>query len=145
MKIISSFRELEPFGLIILTGEACGLGYRILFDVTAAGKKVVEKCFGIPNMTFAEAWNRGTAETPHVGSIMLSQEMLVPLAVFACLENGCTEASRMDDFVIGIEAGDPADKAVQMEQLYRVQRVRRFRYAGTAGDRNVHQMTGRVE
>jgi hypothetical protein len=39
MIIISSFRELEPFGLIILTGEACGLGYRSLFDVTAAGKR----------------------------------------------------------------------------------------------------------
>ena len=32
-------------------------------------------------MTFAEPWNRGPAEDSHVGSIMLTQEMLVPLVM----------------------------------------------------------------
>lgn len=145
MKIISSLRELEPFGIIPLTGEACGIEHRILCDVTAAGKHVIEKCLGIPNMQFAEPWNSGAADNPHVGSVMVSPEMLIPLAVFACLESGCREAYKMDDFVIGIEATDDEHAAVNIEKIYRVQRVRRFRYRGTAGDRNVHQMTGRVE
>jgi len=75
---------------------------------------------------------------------MIAPELLIPLAVFACLENGCTEAYRMDDFVLGIEPTDDEHAAVNIEQIYRVQRVRRFRYRGTAGDRNVHQMSGRV-
>jgi hypothetical protein len=145
MKIISSLRDLEPFGIVLLTGEACGLQYRILCDVTTAGKRVVEKCLGLPDTKFANPWNAGTAEVPYVGSVMLAPEMLIPLAVFACLENGCAEAYRMDDFVVGIEPGDAPDAAVNVELTYRVKRVRRFSYRGTAGDRNVHQMTGRVE
>jgi hypothetical protein len=49
------------------------------------------------------------AERPHVGSIMLTHEVLVPLAVFALLEHGCKEAHLMGDVVLGIEPGDPAD------------------------------------
>ena len=73
MKTISSWNDLQPFGIIPLTGEACGLMYRILFDVTETGRNGVAKCFGIPKITLAEAWNRGTKEHPHVGSIMLTQ------------------------------------------------------------------------
>jgi hypothetical protein len=42
-------------GIIPLTGEACGLMYRILFDVTASGKRVLEKCFGTPNLNLPES------------------------------------------------------------------------------------------
>ena len=34
MKSINCWNDLEPFGLIVLTGEACGLSYRLLCDVT---------------------------------------------------------------------------------------------------------------
>ncbi|MGO8903519.1 MAG: hypothetical protein ACLQU5_35035 [Isosphaeraceae bacterium] len=59
--------------------------------------------------------------------------------------NGCVETYRIDDFLVGIEPGNAPDAAVNMELTYRVQRVRRYRYRGTAGDWNVHQMSGRVE
>lgn len=144
MKTIGSWLDLQPYGIVPLTGEACGLMYRILFDVTAKGKKVVERCFGIPTMTFAEPWNRGTEEDPHVGSIMLTQEMLVPLAVFALLENGCREAYLMGGAVFGVEADDPPDAAETMRKVYRVEYARRFSYGGTEGDRNTHAMSGRV-
>ena len=110
-----------------------------------AGPKVVGKCFGVPNIELAEPWNRGTAEEPHVGSIMLTQEALVPLAVFALLENGCKEVYLMGQVVVGIEPGDPPDSAETMRRVYRVEHARRFSYGGTAGDRNVHVMSGRVE
>ena len=109
-----------------------------------AGGKVVRRCLGIPKMTFAESWNSSTKEEPHVGSIMLAQEMLVPLAIFALLENGCSEAYILNGTVIGIEAVDPPDTAETMRKAYRVEHARRFSYGGT-GDRNQHQMSGRIE
>jgi hypothetical protein len=92
MKTVACWNDLRPYGIEPLTGEACGLMWRILFDVTEKGRRVVGKCFGVPNIVLAEPWNRGTAEEPHVGSIMLTAEALLPLAVFALLENGCPEA-----------------------------------------------------
>ena len=144
MKTISCWNDLEPFGVIPLTGEACGLMYRILFDVTQRGRTIVAKCFGIPEINLPEPWNRGSAEDPHVGCIMLSQEALTPLAVFALLESGCTEVYLMGHLVVGIEPGDPEDAAETMRRVTKVEHARRFRYGGTAGDRNVHVMTGRV-
>jgi glycyl-tRNA synthetase beta chain len=43
MKSIRSWEDLSVYGIVPLTGEACGLSYRILCDVTAAGKKIIEK------------------------------------------------------------------------------------------------------
>src|SRR5258708_10434395 len=45
---------LERYGFVVLTGEACGLMYRILFDLTAAGRNVAQKCFGVPDLRLAE-------------------------------------------------------------------------------------------
>src|SRR5262249_29351447 len=91
MKSVHCWNDLEPFGILLLTGEACGLGYRLLCDVTSSGKRVLERCFGTPNLNLPESWNRGSAENPHVGCIMLAHEMLRALAVFALLESGCKE------------------------------------------------------
>jgi hypothetical protein len=145
VKTVSCWNDLHAFGIEPLTGEACGLMYRILFDVTDQGAKIIGRCFGIPGMNFGEAWNRGAKEAPNVGSIMLTQEMLVPLAVFALLESGCKEAYLMGSVVLGIENGDPPDTAETMRKAYGLEYARRFSYGGTAGDRNVHQMSGRVE
>jgi hypothetical protein len=148
LKTINCWNDLRPFGIDLLTGEACSLMFRILFDVTEKGAAIVRRCFGIPKMSFAEPWNRGTPHEPHVGSIMLTTEMLIPLAIFALLESGCTEAYLLGSSVIGLEPGDPADAIDTMRRVYNVEYARRFRYPGTpetAGDRNVHQMSGRVE
>ena len=59
-------------GIIPLTGESCGLGYRILFDVTEQGRAVIGRWLGIPDIKLAESWNRGSDDDPHVGSILLS-------------------------------------------------------------------------
>lgn len=145
MKTVACWDDLRPFGIEPLTGEACGLAWRILFDVTEKGRKVVGKCFGVPNIALAEPWNRGSAGEPHVGSIMLTREALVPLAVFALLEDGCREVYLMGQVSVGIEAGDPPDTADTMRRVYGVEHARRFSYGGTAGDRNVHVMSGRAE
>src|SRR5688572_11820399 len=90
MKWIRCMNDLAAYGIEPLSGEACGLMYRILCDVTAEGLRILEKCLSV-RITPAEAWNRGAPDRPHIGSVMLAQPMLVPIAVFALLESGCTE------------------------------------------------------
>ena len=141
MKAIRGFADLADFGVESLTGEACGLMYRVLFDVTSQGQKIIEKCLGV-RLLPAEPWNRGTQEDPHVGSLMLAPEMLVPVGIFALLESGCTEVWRHGDNLWGIE---PSDLQEQKEALLRMHvDAKRYAYRGTAGDRNVHMMSGRV-
>lgn len=145
MKSINCWNDLEPFGIVLLTGEACGLSYRLLCDVTAQGKKVLEKCFGTPNLNLPERWNRGSEQDPHVGCIMLTREMLQPLAVFALLESGCKEVYLVKDSVHGVEETDPPTAIENVKRWSNVDYARRLAYAGTARDRNVHVMSGRVE
>jgi hypothetical protein len=146
VKTISSFAGLAAYGIEPLTGEACGLTYRILCDVTEPGRKILAKAFGIPGFTLAEPWNRGTATDPHVGSIMLALELLAPIGVFALLENGCTEVWLLKDGgLIGIEPGDAADIIGANRRLVGDRLARSLGYRGTAGDRNVHVMTGRID
>src|SRR5438105_4036362 len=105
MKTINNWNHLAEFGIIILTGEACGLGYRFLCDLTAQGKKLVEKCLGLKNLGTAANWNGGSKDNPHVASIMLPPEMFGPLAAFGLLESGCSEAWNIrGEGVIGIES-----------------------------------------
>jgi hypothetical protein len=62
VKTIDCWRDLEPFGIDPLTGEACGLMCRILFDVTERGRRILAKAFGVPDLKLAERWNRGTKD-----------------------------------------------------------------------------------
>lgn len=146
MKTIASFGDLAAYGIEPLTGEACGLNYRILCDVTAAGRRVLSKALGIPGLTLPDSWNRGSATDPHVGSVLLPPELLTPLAVFALLESGCTEAWLVrDGGVIGIEPEDTPELIAANRRLVGERLVRSLAYRGTAGDRNVHVMSGRIE
>ena len=145
MKHVENWNDLRPYGVDLLTGEACGLMYRLLCDVTEQGKRLVEKCLSC-ELRLPESWNRGTKEEPHVGAIMLTQEMRVPLSVFALLEAGCTEVWLYENGrLLGIEPGDDPDLIERCRKMARESLVRTFRYGGTAGDRNVHVMSGRVQ
>ena len=143
MKTLSEWRHLEEYGVIPLTGEACGLMYRILCDVTERGKAIVEKCLGC-QVVLPENWNHGTESTPHVGAIMLTPEMLIPLGAFALLESGCREVWLVGTALIGIERTDSEEEVELLREFHERNIRRRFAYRGTAGDRNVHVMTGRV-
>jgi hypothetical protein len=144
MKFIRCIHDLAEYGLEPLTGEACGLMYRILFDVTAEGLRILEKCLGV-KITPAEAWNHGEHDRPHVGSVMLAQPMLVPIGIFALLESGCTECwlHKQGD-LMGIEPSDSPEIIERYRSTYEGMIARRFAYRGTAGDRNAHMMSGRT-
>ena len=145
MQSIRSWDELSRYGIVPLTGEACGLSYRLLYDVTAAGKKVIEKALDVAELGLRENWNHGTPDDPHIGSLMLAPDLLPFLAVFALLENGCLEVwLTKSREVVGIEADDEPDRVDSWKRYYGERLARRFAYAGTAGDRNQHVMSGRV-
>ena len=143
MQSIERLGDLSRYGIVPLTGEACGLRYRVLFGVTDLGRRILEKCFSVPKLELEDPWNRGTSEEPHVGSIMLTPEMLPAVGVFALLESGCTEVWRKGDVVHGVEASDEGEWLDDFKREHGP--LRRFSYRGTAGDRNVHQMSGRVQ
>ena len=147
MRTINCWDELRPYGIDLLTGEACGLSYRLLCDVTQKGKKIIEKALGVTSLELPENWNRGGDDDPHVGSIMLVPELLMPLSIFALLEFGCSEVWRTKSGgVVGIEASDPPERVEARKRFYAESDnfVRRYTYGGTAADRNRHMMTGRV-
>ena len=130
MKTISQWRHLEEYGIVPLTGEACGLMYRILCDVTEPGQRIVEKCLGC-GLTQPESWNCGTNETPRVGAIMLAPEMLIPLGAFALLESGCREVWLVGQTLIGIESTDEDMEVDLLRQFHQNNMQRRFAYVGT--------------
>ena len=145
MKAIRCWNDLRDYGIDLLTGEACGLSYRLLCDVTARGKRTLEKALSIPNLGLAENWNCGSDDEEHVGSIMLPPDALSFLAVFALLESGCSEVLvTKSSGVVGIEPDDAPDRVQAVRCFHANDLSRRFCYAGTAGDRNRHVMSGRV-
>jgi len=133
MKTIGCWDDFRDYGLTPLTGEACGLMYRILFDVTEQGKKIIDKCFDV-KVQLAKPWNNGA------GSIMLSREMMIPLGIFALLETGCKEVWVRNDCVLGTEDGDDP----KVVDHYRGDGCRIYAYRGTAGSRNEHIFSGRI-
>jgi hypothetical protein len=141
MKTIANWDALRPYGIDLLTGEACSLMYRLLCDLTQSGKRIVERCLSV--QVQSENWNSGSTDDPHVASIMLTREMLVPLAVFALLENGCREVWATDSAAIGVEADDGDEEVERMKRFSKP--IRRFAYHGPFQDRNRHQMSGRVQ
>lgn len=140
MKTVATWSDLRPFGVDLLTGEACSLMYRVLCDLTVQGKRVVERCLSVEIRS--ENWNSGPADDPHVASIMLTDEMLTPLAVFALLDAGCREVYTTDRGAVGIEESDSAEQVDRAKRVCKLQR--RFAYQGPHQDRNEHMMSGRV-
>ena len=67
MQKITCWDDLRPYGIDVLTGEACGLSYRILCDVTESGKQTIQKALGITNLGLPDNWNRGDPADPHIG------------------------------------------------------------------------------
>ena len=145
MKTIGCWDDLSRHGIVPLTGEACGLMYRILCDVTARGKKTLEKALDVAELRLQESWNRGADDEPHVGSIMLAREVLPFIAIFALLEDSCVEVwLTKGNTLVGIERTDREEDVERFKQFHAKDLVRRFAYGGTSGDRNQHMMSGRV-
>jgi hypothetical protein len=137
MKTIRNWNDLEPYGIDALTGEACAYSYRLLCDVTAAGARLIQDCFGVPGDPWPlnAPWNsRGSA------SIMLPHSMFQPLAVFALIKAGCPLILVMEDGVYGQEEGDNPNDVNFFIQTGKL--IRQVRNPGFS--RHTHAMSGRT-
>ncbi len=151
MKSISNWNQLGEYGIDCLTGEACAYGYRLLCDVTARGKRIIEACLGV-EVTLKEPWN-----SKGIGSIMLPPHMLTPLAVFSLFNVGCPQVFIMHDgSVYGVEASDEPDLVEEWKRWNQGKFCEECRRYGAGGgialqyrnqgySRNQHAMSGRTE
>jgi len=95
LKRISALRDLEKYGFSLLTGEACGLGLRILCDVSDAGRRLFIKAFGLSHETkLADPWNSYVGGARSVGSVMLGPDDYMTIGIFALLGAGCRTVYR---------------------------------------------------
>ena len=87
-------KYLEGQGVGYLTGEACGIGLRKLYDLTERGKILVEQF--LSTTADSAPWNSTVGIEPTVASIMLPPAILRPQAIFAMFVNGATAVIDVD-------------------------------------------------
>lgn len=149
------FNDLRSVGIEPLTGEADGLSMRLLCDVSEKGRKLICKWLGIDEATnkLGESWNHRSSIGEHQASIMIARDMLPSLSVFAALESPgiveCYVVYQKGEWV-GTYGFNKTDKEAHLDDWLEFERrnkdnhARRYAYEGTAGDRNRHEMSGRV-
>ncbi len=91
MRVICMWIDLAEFGIVLVTTTRSPSSRRYPFDVTAAGKKVLESAFDVQELVLREPCHPGRPENPHVGSIMLSEGMLPFLALYSLISDGAIE------------------------------------------------------
>ena len=102
---IRDWNDMRQFGFDALTGESCRLGTRLLFDISPQAQKVLLDFWGLSHdaqektgtgkhAAFRESWNSHRDSdgnyTDSWGSVMLSRDILFPLAAQALWHVGCT-------------------------------------------------------
>ena len=101
MRQVNCWRDLEQFGICALTGEACSHAMRLLCDVTADGKRIVESFLG-GRVEIAEGsnWNSRCSSGDHVGSVLLPRSILTDLGAFCLLET-----RELNSMIVGLKGG----------------------------------------
>lgn len=147
MKSIRCWRDLEDYGIRLLTGEACRVGMRYLCDLTPKGKLIVEDLLGLPiNTVMAQSWNRSGA----VASVMLPYDMLTDLAAWALLSHGHRKVAVLKGGVVGTEDEDTDEDWNKLLDFHRhTDSLVRTYHISTSlpgrGTRCEQTMSGRVE
>ena len=132
MKTIDCWAGMQPYGIVPLTSEPDGLKYRIVCDVTAKGKQLVEKALGVTEVQLETNWDYGTNDEPHVGCLMLGPEILSILGVYALLDDGCHEVWMTKSYgLVGIQQGDSQQSVASLQLRYGNDLVHRFIYPET--------------
>lgn len=107
MITVSCLNDLRQFGIDPLTGEADALSYRILCDLTAAGRRIVAEALSLKLDGFQENWNSGDKADPHVASIMLDHYAhlwIGPVAL--CTRPSVHTVLRTESTLYGLQQGE---------------------------------------
>ena len=140
MESVRNWSDLRRFGIDCLTGEACGVGMRLLCDVDHRGLRILHAFFGC-KLELAPPANCSEGV---MGSIMLPSGLLRELAAFCMLHEGALHVYVVDGSINPCMTEDEialVDNCWSPEEIVRV-----YRRTGDArqGMSNVHQMSGRV-
>ncbi len=128
---------MQPYGVVPLTSEPDGLKYRIVCDVTAKGKQLVEKALGVVEIQLETNWDYGTNDEPHVGCVLLSPELLSIIGVYALLDDGCHEVWATKSFgLVGIQQSDSQQTVDNLQLYYGSELIQRFSCPDTIGNWN---------
>jgi len=172
MLTVKCLRDLDRYGVDLLTGEADALSYRVLCDLTKAGRDLVCEAYGIRPEGLAENWNHGSDKDPHLASIMLAHDawrQIGPVALVKCCH---TVFDTDSGTIFGLQDGEEFHQAeyegwggpgplkmVTPPKITRDGRTMqwpstcygkpgrfyRFGSGPRVGTRNVHAMSGRVQ
>jgi hypothetical protein len=137
MKMIDCWAGMQPYGIVPLTIEADGLKHRVVCDVTEKGKQLIEKTLGVPSVQLEKNWDHGPNDEPHVGSMLLSPELLMMLGIYALLDDGCHEVwTTRSNGLIGIQQSDCQQIVENLRIYYGTDLVHRFLYPETTSTWN---------
>ena len=149
---VHSMQDLPQFGLNPLTGEACALSMRTLCDVNAEGKALLEEFFGVQDINLAAPWNSTVFVRPAIGSIMITREMVKPLAQFGFFRAGAlavvVQADSSMDGIFTAERLAQYEKMVKEHPQVNCHILRNYSVTSShpmVGTRNVHAFTGRAQ
>jgi hypothetical protein len=168
MKTIDSFRDLEEYGIKYLTGESCAYGLRVLCDVTERGKGLIEAFLGNRVEVIRDkSWNHGNDDDPNIGTVMLTRGMLRDLGAFILLytrlpgEMVVMVESQYGEYPAIFDAEHVARIRADLREygkdgegksfwdyiktIYHVSRYLAKPEQAVGGDRNQHQMSGRLQ
>jgi len=148
--VIEGWSELRPFGFIKLTGESCGIGIRVLVDLTKEALGIMEE-FLSTKLATGNNWNFSDGQ---VASLMLPWEMWRDIAVYCCLKYGAYAALsvsyRDDNFSSSFVQG--ATKEIYDEKIEGWRKMwpagMRLYFRSTdsgTGLRNQHFFSGRTQ
>lgn len=130
--------DLERYGIFLLTGESCGIGMRVLCDLSREGVENLELFFG-GNLKITEGSNWNGSNNA-VASILLPRGILNELAAFLLLKASGGMVVVEQGGIYQVEDGDHPEEFGEAGVIFRVQ-------PGAAldqGIRNRHLMSGRI-
>ncbi|MHA2312778.1 MAG: hypothetical protein ACXADF_14900 [Candidatus Thorarchaeota archaeon] len=150
MTTLNSESDLRNFGFIPLTGEACGMSMRRLYDLKPQAVRILEAFLSIK----VETGNNWNSSEGQVASIMMPYAMVEPLSIF-CLfyvmeyDMVVVVNHRCESHTAHFIKGYHRDQWKEDLEDYRMLYARNFRVYNRAGNadggtRHQHYMSGRV-
>lgn len=147
-KRIESWRDLEEFGIIPLTGESCAIGLRLLCDLTPEGVELLESYLG-GGVQFRKGTNWNSSQG-QVASVTLAHSEWANIAVYALAREWqyvvkIVESEFYPPQVVGMDEEEWSER----KEIYDKHAARYRIYWQTNHPqrnlRNVHHFSGRAE
>ena len=154
MKTYYGAHDLREWGFDCLTGEACGLGIRLLYDVNDLGRTILSRTMGMEQhqLILNPSWNGGAFNK---GSVLLTYDQALTCALFGMLlHDKCiqvmqpyVEFGHLQPQLYGLENKDEVGLFSDTLVGYPVGTTfKTYKLSGMpgTGDRNKHMFTGRI-